>query len=380
MRLALSLLCEHPKRKTSLTSLFHELVQRSIQLYPDLEWVIFIGKKQEWNVIDDRVKVIRNFPANNRLYRRIFADLFRVSLSAKKHKSQALITIGFCPFFKCLPVAMHVLSLQHLTLVNRVGRLRSFYRQWMIKRGLKKADLVITNTQFAVKQILGVFPSAETKLIQSYEGLQHELFHPKARNSEWAELQETFNLKPNYLFWSSNFYSYKQAEALFEAYARLPENLREKHSLVMIGGGWNGMESAKKRAKELEIDPYIQYLGWVEESWSAPLYRHAKAFVLASREETFGLCVLEAMACGTPCIVNRIKVMEEVTGGAAVITDFGDPEVASKALARVLSDSREIKDISERALKQAQTFSFEKLATERIEAIKNLLSKNRCSI
>ena len=55
LKLALSILCEHPGRKTGLSTLFHELVAHSLTLLPDVEWIVYAGPGQEWTVQSPRV-------------------------------------------------------------------------------------------------------------------------------------------------------------------------------------------------------------------------------------------------------------------------------------------------------------------------------------
>ena len=82
MKLALSMLCENPLRKTGLTTLFHEFVSRGLKLFPEVRWLIFAGPNQEWAINDPHVEVVRDFPANDQLYRRLFADHFQVPASS----------------------------------------------------------------------------------------------------------------------------------------------------------------------------------------------------------------------------------------------------------------------------------------------------------
>ena len=180
MKIALSLLCENPKRKTGLTTTYHEFVARSLKLFPDLARVVFVGPNQELTVADPRVEVVRDFPANDRLWQRIFADHFKVPAVARARGADVMVSTGFVPLRKCLPTVMHVFSLQHLDRSNRIGLARRFYRRFVTKLSWPKADLIITNSQFAVAQILGVFPEFRSKLVQAYEGLQHEQFNPAA--------------------------------------------------------------------------------------------------------------------------------------------------------------------------------------------------------
>jgi glycosyltransferase involved in cell wall biosynthesis len=307
------------------------------------------------------------------LNRRIFADHFQVPAVARARGAQMLLTVGFVPLRKCLPTVMHVLSLQTLDKRNHLGFLREFYRNSMMKYNWPQADLVIVNSRWTASQVLSRHPEFRERMITSYEGLQHEIFQPVPAQNESARLKEQFNLEPGYFLWISNFYPYKQAALLIAGYARLKPETRRRHPLVMVGGNWlNGLDAARSTARTLGIENDVRFLGWVDDSLIAPLYRHAAAFCLPSREETFGRSVIEAMACGTPCIVNDIPVMHEVTDGHALIINYHDPAAVTLALQKLIADDDLINRLHTAGLARARGFTFEKLAAERITAIRQL--------
>lgn len=377
MKLALSMLCENPVRKTGLTTLYDEFVRHSLDQFPDLAWIVFVGPNQEWGVNHERVEVVRKFPANDRLGRRLVADHLFVPAEAVRRGADALITTGFVPLRKALPIVMHALSLQHLSQDNRIGFARASYRNWVMRQW-PKADLVITNSKFAVSQILGVFPGLASRLVQSYEGLQHDQFRvdESVRDKEQASLKAKFGIEPGYFLWISNFYAYKQADLLIEGYALLNAEERRRHPLVMVGGSWdNLLEAAQGQAQRLGIAETVKFLGWVDDSDLAPLYRQALAFCLASREETFGRCVIESMACGTPCVVNDIPIMREVTDGWALLVDFKDKQAVAQALRKMAADPALRDKLRQGGLARVQDFSFETLARERISAIRQRLKR-----
>ena len=373
LKLALSILCEHPGRRTGLTTLFHEFVSHALPLFPELAWIVYAGPTQEWTVQSPRVEVVRDYPANDRLGPRLFADHFRVPADARRRGAAALLTVGFVPLRKSLPTVMQLFSLQHLDRTNRVGLARRVYRSLIVDRSVRRADLIITNSQFAAAQICQGYPEAAGRMIVSHEGLQHEQFTSAAPDGESARLQEKFGTRSGYLLWTSNFYAYKQADKLLAAHARLPLPLRQRHPLVMVGGNWEGgLDRARAQAQALGIAADVRFLGWVDDADLAPLYRQARGFVLASREETFGRCVAEAMACGTPCVVNDIPIMHEVTGGHALIVDFTDTPAATAALETLCTDETSHARLREAGIEWSRQFNFDKLAAERIEAIRAL--------
>ncbi len=370
MKLALSILCENPTRKTGLTSLFHEFISHALPLYPHIDWIVFAGPGQAWRIDDPRVQAVRRYPANDRLARRLLSDHFLVPAAARRLGAAALLTVGFVPVRKSLPVAMHLFSLQHLSGKNRVGFARQVYRRLIVNRSVDLAEIIIVNSRFAENQFLQAFPAAHARTVVSYEGLQHDQFTPDAPAHEAAALHAEFSVEPGYLLWVSNFYEYKQADRLLAGYARLPEAWRAARPLVMVGGGWHGgADAARAHTEALGIRNDVRFLGWIDDRWLAPLYRHARLFCLASREETFGRCVAEAMACGTPCVVNHLPIMDEVTGGNALIVDYTDAAAVARALETLASDNDLHARLRANGMTWVRRFDFDKLTGERIDAI-----------
>ena len=376
--LALTTLCENPERRTGLTTYFRGLVTSALKLYPDVHWLIFAGQKEDWPEGDERLRIVRCFPANDRLLPRLWADHIKVPAVAKRMGADVLLTVGFVPVRKLLPTAMSLLALLHADPANRIGGTRQLYRRLMTRWGIASADLVITNSFCAASQITAAFPKIAAKLIISHEGLQTDQFLPEKESGEGAELKGRLEIEPGYFLWVSNFQRYRQAELLLEGYASLDVAIRSTHPLVMVGGGWNGGDlSARACAQALGIESNVRFLGWVEERWLAPLYRSAIAFCLASREETFGRSVIEAMACGTPCVVNDIPIMHEVTMGHALIVDFHNRAETAAMLRKIVLDQGLRDRLRVAGLRRAADFSFEKMTRERIDAILDLLDKRQ---
>ena len=336
------------------------MVAEARRLFPQVSWLIFAGPDQPWPVADERVEVVRRFPANDRLLARLWADHFCVAAEARRRGAAALLTVGFCPVRPAgLPVVMHVFSLPH----SHQGGLRNIYRRWAVGRGLRRAALVITNSQWTAAQ-LAVNPE---KLLVSYEGVDSGRFRPDGP----AGAPE---LPPHYLLWAANFYPYKRAELALAAYARLPAELRARFPFLLAGGDWaGGRARAEAEAARLGVERDVRFLGWVDDTALPALYRGARAHVLASAEETFGRSVLEAMACGCPCVLQDLPVLHEVTGGAAQFTDFADLPAAAAAMAAVCEDDALAARLRAAGLRRAGEFSFVRLARERVGAVLQML-------
>ncbi len=369
MKLALSMLCENPRRRTGLTTLFHELVRHALVEFPEVRWLVFAGPEQAWTIDDERVEVCRDFPANDRLAARLFADHFRVGPAARRRGAGALLTVGFVPVRTGgLPVAMQVITLHHRS--GGMGGLRAGYRGAALRAGLRRAARVIANSEWTAGELRALAPAVAGKLIVSYEGLAHGQFQPVAPEGERERMRAELGVPERYLLWSGNFYSYKQAGKLLAAYARLAPERRARLPLVMAGGDWDdGRARAEEAARAVGVAATVKFLGWVGDEWLAPLYRHARAHVLPSAEETFGKSVTEAMACGCACVVNDIAVLREVAGGAARVVNFDDAAAAGAVLAEIEADDETVTRLRAAGLRRAADFGYARMVRERVGAV-----------
>lgn len=369
VKLAFSILCENPKRQTALTTFFREYLTHPLNRFPHLEWIVFAGRTQLLDLQHPRLTWVRDYSANDQLRDRLVADHFKVAPHARRLGAAGLFTIGFTPMRAGLPVFMGVNSLQFLNKENRVGLGRELYREWTCSHGVRKAALVITNSEFAASKLRAAYPFCQPKLIVSHEGTQTE-YKPDVAPGEVDALKKELGLEPGYLFWASNFYRYKQAPLFLEAYADLPEAVRAKMPIVMVGGDWEGGKAAAEEViRSRGIEKNVRILGWIDFKWLPVLYRHAMAYVLPSREETFGRTTTEAMASGTPCLLHDIPIMHEIAGEAALIIDFNNRPLVVETLLRLHREPELRAQLGGAGLERSHKFSFEKMAVERVQAV-----------
>jgi hypothetical protein len=79
---------------------------------------------------------------------------------------------------------------------------------------------------------------------------------------------------------------------------------------------------------------------------------------LPSRYESFGIPIVEAMACGCPVITATTSACPEVAGDAAILVDPDDVEGLASAMYRVSLDDDLAEDLRRRGLRRAEGFSW----------------------
>jgi glycosyltransferase involved in cell wall biosynthesis len=158
----------------------------------------------------------------------------------------------------------------------------------------------------------------------------------------------------------------KNIPALIAAYARLPEDVRAAHQLVIVGPeGWE-MQETLRAAQAREAD--VRLLGHVSDEDLAALYRACTVFCYPSLYEGFGLPVLEAMAAGAAVLTSDVSSLPEVGGDAVAYADPLRPDAIAGALERLLADPGERARLGAGARERARTFSWERFAGEVLDA------------
>jgi len=130
----------------------------------------------------------------------------------------------------------------------------------------------------------------------------------------------------------------KDQETLLRA-ARLLRDRGTEFRLDIVGGGPLDM-SLRDVTRQLRLEPNVRFHGSVTHDLLPSLYQRATAFVLTSRHESQCLAVLEAAACGVPCVGTRVGVVPELAPEAAAVVDVGDVPALANGLEGLLGDER----------------------------------------
>ncbi len=158
----------------------------------------------------------------------------------------------------------------------------------------------------------------------------------------------------------------KGVEVIVEACGKLGLNL-------MVAGTGPELENLKKLATNYKL-PTTNFLGWVSDAERVKLLQNAKALIVASEDEDFGITSIEAQAAGTPVIAPASGgFLETVIDQATGLLYGGSGQVTVDALMDTLQKF-DPKDFNpEDCRKQAEKFSKERFKKEILE----LISKNK---
>jgi len=214
-------------------------------------------------------------------------------------------------------------------------RLRGFYDRVLAGGILSEASRLILQTkeEEALLGQLGLVLPPVSIVPPGYSPL------PAPAKDDEA-FARTFGLEGPYLLFVGRLASNKGLLALLEAFA--PLSRRDPHATLVVVGEDGGMQAAfDGRVRELGLTGRVRRLGHVaDERLLAAAYRDARALVLPSEYEAFGLVLLEAMAQGTPVVASRVGGIPEVVedGRTGLLVPSGSTEALGEALERIWTD------------------------------------------
>ena len=115
------------------------------------------------------------------------------------------------------------------------------------------------------------------------------------------------------------------------------EAFRSGNSLTLtICGDGEERDALERRAAELGLGTIIRFTGQISRAECAEYMSECDAFVLASRVETFGIVLAEAMACGRPVVMTKTGAWRQiVSDSTGIAVDVDDIPALSQAMQSV---------------------------------------------
>lgn len=231
-----------------------------------------------------------------------------------------------------------------------------FYRRWDVPRILKKCRRIITVSDFELGNIKKKLQLPDSQLKMIYNGY-NEWFRPIESNKQQYR---KYIADAGYFFFLGNTDPKKNTERTLVAYAKYLEQSEVKRPLLMADLDQEYLNGIIERNGIEAIRDHIVMPGYIINSDLPYIYNNAFAFLYTSLRESFGIPLLEAMACGTPVITSNKSSMPEIAGHDAILIN---PESSDEIALKMLQLERDT-DFYQRqktvGLERAKLFSWRK--------------------
>ena len=289
-------------------------------------------------------------------------------------------TSNTAPFWGNTSLVLTLHDIIYLEKINfRAGtwyqRLGNLYRRWNVPQIVPKASRILTVSVYEQKRIQEHFKAedpSKTVVVHNGVSLHFQPIPPAIRE----EKREMYGLPENFMLFLGNTDPKKNLKGVLEAMVILDKAQALTLPLVMPDFGEEELISLLGSMEANSLRSKIHLTGYIPNHDLPAIYAKATLFLYPSLRESFGLPILEAMACGCPVITSNTSSMPEIAGDAALLIDPFDPKSMANAIQKLLLDTESRQQLIEKGFTRPPLFSYLRGAEKVLDIYKHILHRS----
>ncbi len=268
-----------------------------------------------------------------------------------------------------------IIYMESVSLMKKGGtmyqKFGNMYRRYVVPPVIRRSRKLITVSEFEKKRIAKFFNLKDDKLVAVYNGVGRH-FAPVTDNTALNKAKEEYELPENFMFFLGNTDPKKNTPNVLKAFALFNQRSSVPYKLVMLDYDETALMVILRDIGHPEIRKDIHLTGYVPNTQMPAIISLAKVFLYPSKRESFGIPILEGMACGVPVITSNTSSMPEVAGGAALLVNPEDPEEIAQNIVKILNDDEFRRSLVKKGLERSRHFSWENMAKSVLELYKEI--------
>lgn len=246
-----------------------------------------------------------------------------------------------------------------------------FYRRLDVPRILDKCRRIITVSNFEMENIISKLNIPRERMAMIYNGY-NDWFRPLTGSQSSLPIWGGNEGEASYFFFLGNTDPKKNTERTLVAYSKYLIQSSIKRKLLMADLDSEYLNGIIERNGIENIRENIVMPGYIVNSDLPYIYNNAFAFLYTSLRESFGIPLLEAMACGTPVITSNTSSMPEIGGKDAILVNPEKSDEITEMMLRLETDQAFYERQKLIGLERAKLFSWRKTAEELLNLYQNV--------
>jgi glycosyltransferase involved in cell wall biosynthesis len=244
----------------------------------------------------------------------------------------------------------------------------------LVPIALKNSRKIITVSEYEKKIIRNFFSWPDDGHLKAVYNGVNDYFKPIYDDQILSDVKKKYQLPDHYFFFLGNTDPKKNTKNVLKAYASYIKRNGSSHKLVIVDYDQEALALLMNEIGTPELINQIHLTGYVVNSDLPAIYNQSDLFLYPSLRESFGIPILEAMACGIPVITSTTSSMPEVAGEAALLVDPYIPDEITLAIEQMISDPILRQRLRMAGFKQASQFSWPKMAADVLEIYKEVIN------
>jgi len=240
----------------------------------------------------------------------------------------------------------------------------------IMPNSLRRMDRIIAVSEWVKQELVERAHVKENHIEVVPNGIDHSSFYPRQRNEESVLLIQPFSFRRPYVLCVSRIdHPIKNHIRLIEAFGIFRERTKFPHRLVLAGMESNNAAVVKEAAASSAWRSDIFFTGHFPPKSLPELYAGADFVVVPSMYEGFGMCALEAMACGVPVLCARAASLPETAEHAALYFDPVNVEDMADRMVTISTDRGIYNECRRLGLERAKAFSWDRCVERTLQII-----------
>jgi len=345
-----------------------ELISHLADIDKKNKYFVIVNKHSDENFISftDNFKILESSITRKHYFIKDLWNLFFLPFLLKANNIDIYFNPRYVlPIFKGnikMVVTIHdMISIMYPEIWRGISgfRIRNY-----IKISSQRADIIITISSWAKKDIVRILKVPKNKVKVIYNGINKKLFKPIPDLSLQRLVKRKYGIRKKFILTVGPLGRRKNHNRLIDAYSNLPEYIREDYQLILTGEKKGAYNNLLKKASKTCPAKDIVFTGYIPEKEMPMIINAASLFVFPSLYEGFGIPLLEAMACGTPILASNVSSIPEVVGDAALLFDPYNVNEMANAIDRAINDKDLRQKLVQRGFERIKKYSWENSAKE----------------
>lgn len=270
-----------------------------------------------------------------------------------------------------------IIYLESVSIFKKGGtwyqKIGNMYRRLVVPPVVRKSKRVVTVSNFEKERIKN-FLGLKNNLVAIYNGVG-EHFKKITDSKILLEAKMNYHLPDHFMFFLGNTDPKKNTPNVLKAFADFNAQSDLKYKLVMLDFDENALQQILRDIGHPETRNDIHLTGYVVNTDLPAIISQCAVFLYPSLRESFGIPILEGMACGVPVITSNTSSMPEIAGDAGAIVDPHKPEEITAAIIRILSDQSYCDEICKKGIERAKKFSWRNMAEEYLKLYEEVFAE-----
>ena len=273
---------------------------------------------------------------------------FALARKLRKLRPDAFFNPGFMPpAGKTVPFVFVIHDLIHIRCGREATLAKKLFYRMLVRPGARRAYRVLTVSEFSRREILEWSSLPDERVVVVSNGVGDEFTPDGPAHSPGYP----------YLLYVGADRPHKNLPRLLRGLAR--SEIDDEIRLVLT---CDASRQMLRHRADLGLTDRVVFAGTVGDDRLPEYYRGARATVLVSLYEGFGLPALESMACGTPVVASQSTSLPEVVGEAGVYVDPREADSIARGIYSIVTDAELGRRLGRGGIDRARQFTWDRTA------------------